>query len=322
MTPYLHLDLDAIPIDPLVARRVPYALSRYYLALPLSQENGRVSVAMTYPDNTKARQILAHLLQAEVVPVFVPVEALRAALERVHRCEQPYARPILAWYGRPEWETAVNVAAARLGDRPCTQVVTLTAQEAGLAQALALTAGGEYELAVCPLPPAPALPAVLSQTAVPLFFVRGPWQPIRRILVVIRGFASDERALDWLAPFAGRRQATVTLMPLLSGAGLDLHQYHHPDSLAGQHLARCLYRLRTEGVAANLKFRQGRLVQQVVNEVAEDGYELLVIAAEAEGDFVSQVITAVDQHHAHDGRPIFVLKPPELPRADVQMPGT
>ena len=55
-------------------------------------------------------------------------------------------------------------------------------------------------------------------------------------------------------------------------------------------------------------------MQQIVAETIQNTYDLLVMTAEAEGRFVNQVITAVDQHHAHTGRSIFVLKPPELPQ--------
>jgi hypothetical protein len=80
--------------------------------------------------------------------------------------------------------------------------------------------------------------------------------------------------------------------------------------------------LQTGGVPAKLKYRRGNVIQQVVDEVrrlpagvreardAEEPYDLLVLTAEAEGDFVSQVITAVTQHPAHRDCPIFVLKPP------------
>ena len=136
---------------------------------------------------------------------------------------------------------------------------------------------------------------------------------MQRILVVMRGFASDDRALDWLTPLACGQKAAVTLMPLANGRVLDLHQYDHQDSPPGQHLMHCLRHLERAGVPVDLKFRQGDIVQQVVEETIGSSYDLLVIAAEAEGGFVNQVITAVDQHHAHAGRPIFVLKPPELP---------
>lgn len=311
LAPSLLLDPDAVPIDLQLAQRVPYALSRYYMALPLAQDNGCVSVAMAYPDNAKARLVLGRLLKAQVVPVFTPAEALLPVLDRVYRPALPAQHVILAWHDEPQWATAVTATTAVLGDILHAPVLAHSASELGLEGLLALAAGGAYALLVLPLPDGMTLPVVLRRAATPLYFIQGEPQPIRRILVVLRGYASDERALDWLAPFAGRQQATVTLMPLANGAVLDLGQYHRPNAPAGQHLARCLQRLQAADIQVTLKFRHGRAVQQVVAEVSDAAYDLLVLAAEAEGDFVRQVITAVAQNGAHSGRPIFVLKPPE-----------
>lgn len=242
MAHYFELDLTTIELDPELARQVPYNLCRYYLALPLGRENGRVSVAMTYPDNKKARRILARMLHAEVVPLFAPAESLALALERIYGPEIRLSSPLIVQRGDALREH----------------------------------------------------------------------QAIQRILMVLRGFASDEQALDWLAPFARQHKATVTFMPLTDGSSLSLNQYHCQDSPAGQHLERCLRHLHLEGVSVNLKFRQGNAVQQVVAEVMGDAYDLLALATEDDGEFVNQVIAAVDEQHAHNGRPIFVLKPPEL----------
>lgn len=313
MVPYLQLDLNSISLDVQLARRVPYTLSRYYMALPLGQDNGYVSVAMAFPDNVKARQILSRLLQAKVVPVFASVESIQSVLEQIHCPEDRENQSILAWYDRPEQETAVTAATTMLGDMLQAKATTLATPEVSLDEALTLATAGRYELVVIPLPVNLALSSILSQGDTPLFFVRGRNQAIRRILVVMRGFASDEQALDWLIPFAWQNQTTVTLMPLTNGTDLNLSQYHHRKSLAGQHLDHCLRRLHAEGVKVNLKFRQGNAIQQVVEEVSGNEYDLLAMAAEAEGSFVSQVITAVDRHHAHCNRPIFILKPPGLP---------
>lgn len=268
MTHYLELDLNTITLNPHLARQVPYALSLYYLALPIGRENGSVSVAMACPDNVKARRILSQLLQAQVVPLLAPAPAIQQALARVHGSEQTQTHSVLAWYGQPEWETAVSHPA----------------------------------------------PSPLSNILHPNFFVQSEHQPIQRILVVMRGFASDEHVLDWLSPFAKGQKAAVTLMPLTEGPTLLLNPYLYPNSPHKQHLERCLRQLEREGISVNLKFRQGEAVQQIVAETIQNTYDLLVMTAEAEGSFVNQVITAVDQHHAHMGRPIFVLKPPDLPQ--------
>lgn len=314
MAHYLKLDLNAITLNPHLARQVPYALARYYLALPIGRENGSVSVAMAYPDNKKARRILGHLLQAKVVPLLASAQSIQQALDYIHCPEQQQSHSILAWYGQPEWETAVATTASSLGNTLHTKVTTLPGTGLSPDEALSLAAAGNYELGVYPLPDSKQLSTFLGQSVTPLFFVRGEHYTMQRILVVMRGFASDERALDWLTPFAWGQKAKVTLMPLANGHALDLYQYHHQDSPHRHHLMHCLHRLEEEGVPVDLKFRQGNIIQQVVEETASNDYDLLAIAAEAEGSFVNQVITAVDQRHAHCNRPIFVLKPPALPR--------
>lgn len=317
MTSYLRLDLSTITLDPQLAQRVPYALSRYYLALPVGQENGCVSVAMAYPHNLKARSILSRLLHADVVPVLTSPESLQAALERLHTPEQkqPPAHRILAWYGQPEWETPVKTTSADLGHALHADVTILATPGVSLNEALIRATHQGCNLVVCPLPANPALAGILSQSTIPLFFVSTnaavcrQQMAIQSVLVVLRGFASDEQALDWLTPLAEQHHAAVTLMPLTNGPGLDLAQYHSQESPAGQHLNRCLQRLHTAKTSINLKFRQGNAVQQVVEEAANDAYDLLVLAAEADGDFVYQVITALTQRHAHNNRRIFILKP-------------
>lgn len=310
MVPTLQLDANFVTIDVPLAQRVPYALSRYYLALPLGQDNDSVSVAMAYPENAKARQVLSRLLRARVVPVFTPVEWLLPVLERVYCPENREKHNILAWYERPDWETAVTMATTILKDTLHTPVTTYSAADLSLNKVLNLAATGQYELVVMPPPAHSMLSTVLNRAASSLFFVRGQQPTIQRILVVLRGFASDERALDWLSPFAWQQQAVFTLMPLVNGSGLHWHPYHPQDSPAGQHLERCLHRLQTRGITINLKYRFGNTIEQVIDEVSGNTYDLLALAAEAKGDFVSQVMTAIDQHNVHGNRAIFVLKPP------------
>lgn len=262
MTHYLELDLNSITLNPHLVRQVPYALSRYYLALPIGRENGSVSVAMAYPENEKARRILSQLLQANVVPLLASVQAIQQALERVYCPEQ------LAW------KTAVSTAASPWDNSRDPRVSTL---------------------------------ATLGHSLTPDC-------AIQHILVVMRGFASDEYLLDWLSPFAKGQKAAVTLLPLTKSPSRHLNPYLCQDSPPRQHLERCLHQLEKDEVTVSLKFRQGDAVQQIVAETMQNSYDLFVMTAEAEGRFVNEVITAVDQHHAHTGHPIFVLQPPELPQ--------
>lgn len=202
MAPTLQLDFNSVTIDVPLAQRVPYALSRYYLALPLGQDNDSVSVAMAYPDNVKARQVLSRLLEARVVPVFTPAERLLPVLERIY-CPETRENPtILAWYELPEWETAVTTAATILSDTLHAPATIHSSTELSLDEVLSLAATDQYEMVVV---------------------------------------------------------------------------YHCQDSPTGQHLERCLQRLQTRGIAINLKYRFGNAIEQVVDEVSGDAYDLLVL---------------------------------------------
>ena len=313
IAPTLQVDLSAITIDFSLAQQVPYALSRYYLALPLGRENGAVSVAMAYPENVKARQVLSRLLEARIVPVFTPAEKLLPALERVYQPENREEHAILAWCEQPEWETAVMTATSMLSETLHVSAATCSSANLSLDEVFSLAVTGHYELVVMPSPMPAMLPDVLNQAATPLYFVRGEQPTIRRILLVMRGFASDERVLEWLNPFARQQQAVVTLLPLTNGFESGFGPYLQRESPASQHLDLCLRHLHTEGVTIDLKFRQGNPIQQVVTEIASNvyPYDLVAIAAEDSGDFVHRVIAAIDQNGVHGSRPIFVLKPPE-----------
>ncbi len=316
MNAYLELDINSIVVDAPLARQLPFALAAYYLALPLGRENGRVSVAMAYPDNQQARRILSDLLHAEIVPLRATVPAIWQALSTVYEAEPPHGRGILAWCGAEsaaKWGTAVGQAAQTLAQCWPAPVTTLSDPTISLGTALTLTASGHYQLGIYPPLQDHELALALAQAQNHLFFVRDSQSSplsFQHILVIMRGFASDERTLEWLIPLASHQQAKLTLMPLMSGKAMDFAHYHQPDSAAGQHLARCLQPLYRAGVSVDLKFRQGDIRQQVIEEVRGDTYDLLAITAEAEGTFVHQIITAVDEQAVHHGRAIFVLKPP------------
>ncbi len=67
-------------LDKRLLAQLPQALALYYLALPLAVEEGKVSVAMAYPENETAVISLSHLLGKPVVPVRTAVQPLYQAI--------------------------------------------------------------------------------------------------------------------------------------------------------------------------------------------------------------------------------------------------
>lgn len=107
MASFFDLNLNTISIDAELAKQVPYALSSYYLALPLARENGRVSVIMAHPENAAALQTLGRLLDAHIVLVAGSATAIQTALAHIYHPDAA-ATPVLAWSDADEWHTAVH----------------------------------------------------------------------------------------------------------------------------------------------------------------------------------------------------------------------
>lgn len=311
MTLHYNLDPDCITLDDSLIQRVPPALAAYYLAIPLACENGRASVVMAHPENAAAVQTLSRLLDAEVIPLRGSAEAIQATLTRLYPPINRTAPKILVWNDAPEWETAVTATAATFSQVLEAPTTTFTAAaHVELSEALALAHEEAFGLTVLHLPSHMPLTAVMRQSATPIVLVRGQHQTMRRILVALRGFASDTQALDWMAPFALLPGEHVTILPLSGGPLRKPGKNHPADMASGAHLEQCLRQLEKSGIQASLRFRQGKPVQQISDELAQGDYDLLVIAAEAEGNFVNRLLTTIEAHHLHAERPIFILKPP------------
>ena len=87
----VHLILDSpiaegLAAKPLVARRLPAELARRFHALPIAEDNGRITVAMADPDDVVARQAIASALAGDLSPE----GAARSSLLRIDP-EEPQA---------------------------------------------------------------------------------------------------------------------------------------------------------------------------------------------------------------------------------------
>lgn len=309
MTLTLDLDLNKIPIDLNLVRRVPYNLATYYVALPLAHEDDWVTVVMAHPDNKTALAVLGNVLKARIVPVRGSAEAILATLKRLYPPEETADLKILAWSADPETADAVTSLASAFGKLLGSS--SALAQSPGLNPdaVLNMALEGHYNLTVLNPPPA-QIAYLLSHSVTPLLLVRGKHTQLRRILIVWRGFSSDNHVLDWVIPLAQQPDSQVIVMPLTESPTRDLDDLLNGNGSAKRHIEACLGRFKVKGIQTRLKIRQGRPVDQVVDELAQSEYDLLVIAAEGHGDFVTQVLTAIEERGVHSGRPVFILKPP------------
>ena len=311
----LYLDLNAFaetnaasPADRDLLRRVDRRVATYYLAVPLAGEDNRVTVATAYPDNADALRVLERLLQAAVVPVTGSEDELLATIARLYPEIAPGEGAVMAWTSDPAWTDAVIATAnafGRAAERPVI-IMDATASPDEVIE----RAGYDFSLIVARASDEGSLERLVRRSPVSLLLVRGEYAPADHVLVALRGFGSDFETLDQVYPFLAREGTGATVLPL-----------SHPgsarsgDPLAGyspacRHLRQFLRDLDQKNVHVDLRMSQGDPAGQIVGELAKGRYDLLVVAAEAEGEFVWRVLSRIENEGMWPGRPVLVVKPP------------
>jgi type IV pilus assembly protein PilB len=79
------VDLAAVTLDPTAAAKLPEAMARRHLALPIGYEDGRLLVAMADPGNVVAVDDIRAVTGADIRPVVATRSDIVASLDRLHR---------------------------------------------------------------------------------------------------------------------------------------------------------------------------------------------------------------------------------------------
>lgn len=310
MSGYLSIELDNLAVDPVLMTQLPAGLAAYYLALPLACEDGVVSVAMAYPENETALVVLANLFAAPVVPVRAPAAAIRQALSRFNPAKSDMPRRVLAWSSRDEQIQVAAGIAARFIPALAEAVTVMGASGLDLESLLDVAREGRYSLTVVHLPQERVPALLLQQAATPLLLLRNGGQELHRMLVALRGYSADGQLLDWLAPLL-QPDTSVTFMPLHADNALGQLQLSFLlNTVERSHLKDCLHHPALRNTQVWVKLRQGQAVDQVIEETSQDAYDLIVIAAEGYGHFVSRIVSSVEQKGTRRQCSFFILKPP------------
>lgn len=322
----LYLDLNAFseanagtPTDgDLLRQRVDRRVATYYLAVPLAGEDNRVTVATAYPDNADALRVLERLLQAAVVPVAGSEDELLAAIARLYPEIAPGEAAVMAWCDDPAWSGTV-IATANAFGRAAERPVIIMDSTATVDEVIA-RAGYDFSLLVARASDETARERLVRQSPVSLLLVRGDFAPIDHILVALRGFGSDFETLGRVCPMLAREGAGATVLPLspassrrTAGSPNDSPFNGRPldgNPSARRHLRRFLRELDRNNIHVDVRLSQGDPAGQIIGELDQGRYDLLVVAAEAEGEFVWRVLSRIERESVWPDRPVLVVKPP------------
>lgn len=309
----LCLELADFEIDRTLIERIPPKLAAYYQALPLGYEEGILSVAMAHPENQTALTVLQELVGTPVIPVRAEASAIRRAFKRLYGEETPTEPRVLAWSALPEKSQQVAWIASTFARALSATVTMMPAKGLDLETLMTVSREGQFDLTVVGPGEGRPLAPLLSQIASPVVLVGEAKDLVGRILVVLRGYSSDEYTLDWLAPLLQQPDASVTLLPLLPMiASIHAEPIGQGDFLKG-HLEDCLNHNALRPSRARLKFRQGQALCQVVDEIAEGSYDWVILAAEGYGEFINKVVCRLDEQDPGRTPTLCILKPPLAP---------
>ena len=308
MASYLNLSVALGQLDKRLLAQLPQALALYYLALPLAMEEGKVSVAMAYPENQTAVTALSHLLGKPVVPVRAAVQPLYHAILTLYAPPPLPQLPLLV-AGQPT--PALAALSQRLSQNLAAPLHHLPEATSPTA-VLAAQQHTPCQLTILPTPTPADCAVLLAGSAVPLWLVRqNEPETGQHLLAAMRGFASDYQILHWVSRLAAGWYTHVTFMPLSPAPAPDLEHFLHPNHHpTDEHIRQGVADLRGRGISAWLKYGAGHSVAELVATLRQQPCAVLVLAAEGFGEFVLSVLEALDRETCPTAAAVLILKPP------------
>jgi nucleotide-binding universal stress UspA family protein len=325
-----HLSLDSLVINPKLARRLPSAMALRYHALPVAEDNRRITIAMADPDDRPALEAITAALGTRPYVVQSDCTKIDSLLAEVWSEDTGQPLSLLVYHQASPMPGQIQDFAQHLSDLLGSRLshFQVASEEDASVDNLAEEASG-YNLVVFGEPDQPLIQRLLSgssdlkaaeQMPCSVLIARQPRWPLRHILLIIRGQEMDAAAVDWTIRLARPSNADVTLLAVVppmpaacsqtAHARYGLAQWLASDTILGHQMRRTAQQLANWETTGMLRFRQGPTESQIQLEVTEGNYDLIIIAAEPpdywtrrlSGELVTPLLR-------HTDRPILVAKP-------------
>jgi nucleotide-binding universal stress UspA family protein len=327
-----YLTLDELTVDPALAQRLSADLAWRYHALPLTEDHGRVTVAMADPDDTEARQAVVAVLgpgscvvRGSSLTIDVRLaeiwgnEARRPFELRVGTFPEPlpdevwdYTQALVALLGaqvkRMSVANAAHDPATAVPNVYCDLVVFGERNHPLIRDRLSRPGAGS------------ALGTEQRLVPFAILVAQEPRWPLERILLLVCGETADNAAVEWAVRLAGSSAATVTALAVvppmpsmyrgLASMEPDLAALLATDTALGMHLRQVARRMSECRIDGTLRLRQGLPEHQIARELTDGEYDLVVVATtpcrwwlrQLKGDPLCSVLSWVD-------RPLLLAEP-------------
>ncbi len=327
-----YLALDQLAANRKLARRLPSDVAWRFHALPVAEENGRITVAMANPDDAGAREAVFGALGPASCVVKADPVAIDSLLAEIWADEVRCRLDVRVCAFPDPVPDEVQDYAQALGELLDARVGCLTS--AREANALAKDDDcAPCDLVVFGRRRHPLIERLLSRSVadgapvsqereIPfaVLVARGPRWPLRSILLVLWGGETDQAAVDWVVRLAQPSGGAVTVLavvppvPAMYGrqTGMDqgLPVLLTSATPLGQQMRQTARRLVECEIEGTLKLRQGPPDWQICCEIVKGDYDLIALAAKPcrwwlrwlEGDVVIPLLSKAD-------RPMLIARP-------------
>ncbi|MFH1633021.1 MAG: universal stress protein [Chloroflexota bacterium] len=331
------LKLAPLVVDPRLAHRLPPDLVRRYHAIPITEDGGRVTVAMADPDDIEARQAIMAALGPSTYVVQADAQDINRWLTELW--PEVSSRPLrlLTWASTDaSWAEEITPYARGVATLLKASLDLFETAEKGCRAWQALAAeseSGGYDLLIFGDYDQSMLQRLFSdspecrlveQTSASLLVTRRPRRVLEKILLVLWGQqCENDAAVDWIVRLARPSGALVTILPVIpsmprpsnraAAMQSSLPALLSTDTSLGRKIRRVARRLVDQRIESTLRLREEPPFWQVYGEVTEGDYDLVVIAAESHSHLLRYLKDEMDDPLLCWPRcPVLIAKPIEV----------
>ena len=134
---------------------------------------------------------------------------------------------------------------------------------------------------------------LLADIPTPVLYVPRACLPIRKLLVCTGGLGYEVNAEQLGIRLGAKSQAQMTLLHVAPPVDLDYptarterehwRDLDKTDSMIGRHVRQALETARAAGLTAEVKARQGNVVEQILAEIRDGSYDLVCMGSQYSG---------------------------------------
>ena len=130
---------------------------------------------------------------------------------------------------------------------------------------------------------------LMEEIEQPILYVPISKLPLKKLMICIGGLGYEVTAEHIAMQMATKSRAEITLLHIVPPLDLDYptaravnknwQNLTETDTPIGQSLRSALEAAKNEGLTANVKARQGNVVEEILNEIKEGDYDLLCMGS-------------------------------------------